>query len=109
MNTQRLIIIIGVLVILAFFGYSFFMKGDGVSSEISQSNTTTDEDILTLVETLKKISIDKSLFTSELFIGLQDFSVSLYPEQQGRPNPFALVGVDNNNLNQITPPKKTGQ
>ena len=108
MNTQRLVILGGVLVILVFFGYSLFIKDSGVEVPLSQSGTEAGEDILALVETLKKISIDKSLFTSTLFIGLQDFTVSLYPEQQGRPNPFAIVGVDGNNPNQV-PPNKTGQ
>lgn len=94
LSTQRLVILVGVLLVLAFFGYSFFIKDSGSVDVISQSSSQGGDDILILVDTLNKISIDRSLFTSNLFLGLQDFSIELYPEPQGRPNPFAAVGSE---------------
>lgn len=96
LSTQKSIITLGVIIVLIFFGYSLFVKDGGVETEVNPVSVSSSDDILVLVETLKKISIDTSLFSSELFTGLQDFSITLYPEQQGRPNPFASVGADGN-------------
>lgn len=55
---------------------------------------TSDKDVLTLVEKLKSISIDQNIFSSPLFLGLRDFTKGVFPELQGRTNPFATIGSD---------------
>ncbi len=64
-----------------------------VLSEVSSSESAS-QDILTLVANLNSISIDPSLFSSPLFVSLQDTSAVISPEAQGRPNPFSPIGVD---------------
>lgn len=107
LSTKRLVIALGVVLALIFFGYTFFIKDSAVPTVISQTSSEAGDNILLLVETLNKITIDKTLFESPLFLGLQDFSVELYPEQIGRPNPFASVGAESPSTNQ--PPRTTSQ
>ncbi|MSU45175.1 MAG: hypothetical protein EXS47_00890 [Candidatus Zambryskibacteria bacterium] len=109
LTTQKSLVILGVFVLLAFFGYNFFAKDSVEVGVVSTTNMEEGADILVMVDTLKKITIDKTLFTSDLFLGLRDFTVSLYPEQQGRPNPFASIGGESANPAQTPPPKKTVQ
>lgn len=107
---QRSIIMIGVLILLVFFGYTLIRnEGGSIDNQFAQSNIKGGEDILALVETLKKITIDKTLFTSDLFLGLKDYSVTLNPEPQGRPNPFANIGVDSDvsSQNRVNVSKQT--
>lgn len=56
--------------------------GDKISSDIS---------FLTTLVSLKKITIDTTLFTNNSFIALQDNSVRIEPVVPGRVNPFSPV------------------
>ena len=94
-SMQKIIILIGVMILLILFVYSlFFSKSGDVNIVIDPNKEVVGEDILVLVEKLKKISINKSIFASVLFTNLKDYSAVLFPEQKGRPNPFAFVGQD---------------
>jgi hypothetical protein len=89
------LIVIG---ILGYFGYILFIQAP-VSQAIVDETAIGDGpvsgiDILTLITKLKNASIDQALFSSNLFAPLKDFSPSLTPESQGRPNPFAPIGND---------------
>ena len=92
--THKLIILVIALVLIGFLTYNFFtvpptipiVPGGKAHSEI------VGADILALVKKLNAISFDSSLFSSNSFTFLRDFSVSLIPEPQGRPNPFAPIG-----------------
>ena len=94
-TTQKLAIALITLIVLLVFGYNSLAKGQPTpSGSVSLGNSEiVGEDILTLVEKLKTISLDQSLFTSPLFMSLKDYSVTLYPESQGRANPFAGIGI----------------
>lgn len=95
LTTQRLVTAGGTIVLLIFLGYNLF---SGINTEVKSDEqmqtVMVGEDILVLVERLNRISIDKDLFSSRLFTSLVDFSTDLYPESQGRSNPFALFGVE---------------
>ncbi len=98
-NTQKMFIIAIVLFFLGVVGYKLFTATPEapVAVDISTSNTEiAGQDILTLVEKLKTISIDEGLFSSSLFNNLKDYSLELIPELPGRINPFALIGSDYN-------------
>ena len=95
-NIKKILIISLGLLVLGFLGYYFLIKGStDVSSLITPSqNQTVGQDILVLVDKLKKISIDSSFLSSVLLNNLKDFSIPISSELQGRANPFALVGLE---------------
>ncbi len=88
-----MLVVIG---ILAFFGYQIFFTTPPAAVSVDGTATSTGivgQDILTLVEKLKVISIDQSIFSSPLFSSLTDFGQTLVPESVGRSNPFAALGT----------------
>ncbi len=98
---------IGISLVLV---YSFFIKDDGeeanlvtdVSMPVEGSPITTNQpgalagqDFLSLLLNVKNIKLDDSIFMSPAFISLHDSSIILVPDgNEGRPNPFAPIGVD---------------
>lgn len=92
---QKIYIVLLTLIALGYFGYNIFSSTPYTTANPDFSGTPiVGQDILSLVTKLKTISLDQSFFSSPLFIRLQDFSVTLFPESQGRPNPFAPIGVE---------------
>ena len=59
--------------------------GDKITSDIS---------FLTSLVSLKKITIDTTIFTNQSFNSLRNNSVELVPVSPGRQNPFAPIGND---------------
>ncbi len=49
--------------------------------------------ILSLLNDLKSLTLDDSLFSDPLFTNLVDFSTELTPEPKGRQDPFAPINV----------------
>ena len=86
------------LVIIAVLGVAYdIFSGSSSATAPTPSATATapvGQDILALVEKLKVISIDPSIFSSNLFSSLKDSETPLQPEVQGRADPFSLIGVD---------------
>ncbi|MBI2120068.1 MAG: hypothetical protein HYT94_00410 [Parcubacteria group bacterium] len=64
------------------------------SEEAGGAQTEAGGEMLTLLSDMRTIQLDDSLFVSPMFQELQDFSIELYPEPKGRPNPFAPLGKD---------------
>lgn len=95
-KTQKIFVAVVVLTLLGFLGYQLLVQSPAVpESTGAMSNTEiAGQDILTLVAQLKKISIDQTFFTSPLFKNLKDLTQNVFPEAQGRPNPFAAIGSD---------------
>lgn len=50
--------------------------------------------ILAILQEMKNITLDTSIFTDPMFLNLSDFTVELTPEPISRPNPFAPIGQD---------------
>ncbi|MFZ2621101.1 MAG: hypothetical protein WAX85_01215 [Minisyncoccia bacterium] len=93
---QKVTVVLVTLIILAGVAYySLTNIADYAPSPDLSETGVVGQDILVLVEKLKNASIDQSFFSSVLFVSLRDFNTSLLPESQGRPNPFAPIGVDN--------------
>lgn len=89
-SLQKLLIYIGTLVFVAFIGYRLFTNQVPIQTELTQSEVV-GQDIISLVEQLKMVSIDKSIFSSDIFNSLIDFNVTINPENKGRINPFAPI------------------
>ena len=102
---------IGVILVLA---YIFFIKGKPeepslITSENSVvpdgntggagdlGNTSVGADFLNLLLSIKSIKLNDSIFADPAFATLRDSSITLIQEgNEGRPNPFAPIGSDNN-------------
>lgn len=106
-NTFLIVIAVSFLVLV---GYTYFSNNPNVlaapSSSISSQSgespiesVTKSEDAKISVDTaflltlssLKKITIDTSIFESKAFKKLNDNTVNLEQAQTGRPNPFAPI------------------
>ncbi len=87
------------LIIILGLGFFLYYSYSSSPTLVSVSASIAGEDILNLADKLNSISIDKSIFTSNSFLSLKDFAAALYPENQGRPNPFASIGTDSGSTN----------
>ncbi len=98
-SLQKLVIVFVILLLGGFFGYSFYTSTTQLvpinnTSIPGQSGVKSGQDISSLVDRLKAVTINTSLFSSPLFLYLKDVSVPILPEPQGRINPFASIGID---------------
>ncbi len=90
--------------------YVFFIKSDGEEENLisntsdvmpaagtptGSSGVSAGQDFLTLLLNVKNIKLDHEIFSSAAFKSLHDSSIILVPDgNEGRPNPFAPIGVD---------------
>lgn len=107
-NTKKIIIIV-VIVVLAFIGYSFLISGNdsGNGSGVTRqnvANTTSalanptldgpGKEFVTQLLAIKTIKFNLDFFKDEVYRGLQDWSREILPQESGRPNPFAPLEND---------------
>jgi uncharacterized membrane protein YukC len=90
-------ILVVVILVIAFFAYTYFFTGKEDSSAVLQTEEVSvvapvDQDLISLLLELKSITLDESVFSNQAFKSLQDFSQELVPEPVGRVNPFAPLG-----------------
>jgi hypothetical protein len=99
-KTKKIVygLILFVLAIALYFTY--FSSPSSSSKVIVDSGTSGDgsstlvgQDILDLVDSLQRVSIDQSVFVNPLFQNLKDFTVTVQREPIGRSNPFAPLGL----------------
>ncbi len=105
---KNIIIFLGIGVVLILL-YVFLIKGspDQASltstsndvvipaSGVPDENSLIAQDFLTLLLSVKSISLQDSIFKDPAFISLQDSSIELVQDHtEGRPNPFAPIGSD---------------
>lgn len=97
--------------------YVFFIKKDKPESNLVTTTSSVnveqvaglskeDEEIaknfLSLLLSVKNIKIEDSIFSDPAFVGLRDSSILLSPDgTEGRPNPFAPVGVESNFVSNV--------
>jgi hypothetical protein len=90
---KNLYIALAVIIIIAVAGY-FYASRDRSSdillvSSPAGENVPVDSDLLSALQSLRKLKLDDSLFKSPLWISFTDFGQVIAPEPLGRPNPFA--------------------
>lgn len=91
-NNINAIITIVVLIAL-FFVYQSFFKPD-TSVIVSDSvNQNVGQDVVSLYTTLQAVDLDQSLFSTNAYKNLVDFSTVLQEQPKGRRNPFDLIGT----------------
>ncbi len=105
------IIIFTVIAVVIILVYFFFIKKEPnqanlVSSSdptmptpegsIPNDNDLIAADFLSMLLNVKNINLDDSIFSDPAFLSLRDSSILLIPDgNEGRPNPFAPIGVEN--------------
>ncbi len=97
LNRQKILLgVLGLVVVIAGVYYSNLWTQTPIGEILAttEEQTTVGEDVLILVNKLKMVTIDPTIFSDSLFTSLQDLSVPVDPENQSRFNPFAPIGTD---------------
>ena len=86
------------ILILVFTGYGMWSRNSS-SNDSSSGLTFTDspiavdtvggQEILNVLNQLRHLSIDSSIFESPAFLSLMNYTVATSSEPLGRPDPFA--------------------
>ncbi len=107
MNTLKkfkMPIIIILVLIVVFFIYSYFKGGsDNGGAVVTSTNASGSNDapigqeFVNQLLTLQSVNLDNRIFYDPRFQSLLDFSQPIPDQPQGRPNPFAPIGVDVSN------------
>lgn len=103
-KTKNLIIFLSVA-LLVILVYVFFLRkspqeeslliSSGNEVGTAESESLIGRDFLTLLLSVKNITLDDSVLTDPAFATLSDSSILLIPDgNEGRPNPFAPLGSD---------------
>ena len=91
---QKVLASVIVIFVLGYVGFRLYSQTPDTSAQVPEAEEQIGQNILSLVNQLKTVSIDDSFFTSQILLTLKDYSVLLNPEFQGRPNPFAPIGAE---------------
>lgn len=100
LRKYKKILLLIVILFMAFLIYSYFKGGDKTNdiltatSPTGGSNNAIGQQFFNQLLTLQNLQLDDKVFADPRFQSLQDFSQPLPDEPQGRPNPFAPIGVD---------------
>ncbi len=114
---KNILIFLGIALILILAYVFIFQKekeepslvstsgGDLISTNQNQAENEASiisQDFLAVLLNIKNIKIDDSLFSDPVFSSLKDSSIELISDgNEGRPNPFAPLGVDLSPVNPI--------
>ena len=110
LKPKNIVIFLAIAAVLVLV-YVFFVQGETedtglVSTGVVDTTNTTPgvvgdtssvdaKNFLGLLLSVKSIKLDDSIFSDIAFSTLRDSSITLTPDgTEGRPNPFAPIGVD---------------
>jgi hypothetical protein len=95
-SSAKSMIIFGVILVLG-AGFYFYMSGSeapvddatlGVENTETSDATVAGARVLTILNQVNSLKIDKSLFTSPAYTTLIDHTVPIYDQSIGKTNPF---------------------
>lgn len=89
---KNIIILLVLLATLA-LGYFIFMSNNGAvnnNDQVVNSIAIESQQFVTLLNELKEVEIDSSIFSDPRFSSLRNHSLPIEPEAVGRDNPFEL-------------------
>jgi len=89
---------VGIIVVVLVIAYLYFTGGSSPSaaSLLQSSTASVGSEDLALLNQVRSIHIDTTLFSSPVYQSLQDYSVPIDPQNVSRPDPFAPIpGVPN--------------
>lgn len=92
LKQNKILVSVLVLSIVIFFGYRFF--GGDIEDVIVNSDASTNggSEFVVLLERLRKVDINDSLFQSTAWNNLVDYSVILPTDQPGKSDLFGKIG-----------------
>lgn len=94
-NTNIILVILAVVVLVIIFVYARGTGTQDVSSGLVAQNTSNSTEIsafLRRISAIRDVRLDVSVFDNPVLRnGLKDTSQELFPEEKGRPNPFAPI------------------
>ncbi len=90
-NNKGLIIAI-VIFIIAILAYNFFLKPTQTTINQGLATEGVGNDVVALYKSLQSATLDQSLFSSQIYRGLMDFSAAIPTQPTGRQNPFDIIG-----------------
>jgi hypothetical protein len=106
-NTKNIVMAV-VLIVLLVIAYFMFFKGEEVplGETIGVENLGPDgmpianggvglgagADLLPFLLQLNSLKLDDSIFSDPVFVSLEDYTIEIAPQPQGRSNPFAPLG-----------------
>ena len=70
---------------------SFSSSSDTLQGSGQSATGVAGAQVLTLLNQVKDLRIDKTLFTDQAYLSLHDFSVTIPQQNVGRANPFAPI------------------
>ena len=94
----------GAVVLLVFGGYIFWRSRStpdvgpslqasdtflGYGVAVSPQAAAAGQQIISILNELRRLSIDKTIFESPVFDSLVDYTIATTSEDKGRPDPFA--------------------
>jgi hypothetical protein len=96
-----------IVLVLAAIGYYFYSGGSAPAASssftISSATTSVGTDVVNLLNQIKSLRIDTSLFQAPVYESLTDFSVMVPPESIGKSNPFIPLGGSSASVPASTP------
>ncbi len=97
LNRQKILLgFLGLVIVVAIIYYTNLWRSTSLGEILAtpEEEGVVGEDVLILVNKLRQVSIDTTIFDDTLFTSLQDLSIPVNPENQARFNPFAPIGSD---------------
>ncbi|MDQ3076297.1 MAG: hypothetical protein M3Q34_04190 [bacterium] len=113
LKNALIFVVIGIIVIAVYFvfikkspeqanlavegGESSLPNVDSTSAGTTTSTVDSQlsKDFLTVLLSIKNITLDDSIFSNVAFMNLKDSTILLLPDgSEGRPNPFAPIGSE---------------
>jgi len=100
-NKSKVVPIIGILLLLGSVGYFFFGRNTEpvetttlVKSKATPGSASVQEDLLKILNEVKKIKLSREIFKNPYIGNSIDFTKELTLEPKVRPNPFAPIDTD---------------
>ena len=93
------IIIATIIIVIAFVVFKVFFSNSGttidnslITDKVVMTGPADGQVILTLLENLKKVTLDESIFADVIFTSLVNFERPIEQQPIGRQNPFLPIG-----------------
>ena len=92
-ENKGILVIIAIFIVVMFL-YNTFFSTENVLIQEGLSSSGVGANLLEMSEKLLRVTLDQSIFSSNGYLLLNDFSTSIIPQVIGRPNPFGIIGRD---------------
>ena len=85
----------GIIIVLAAVAYNMFFATGAIPPVPSELEAAgIGEDLRRMHSELQSVTLDRTLFTSQEFLYLEDYSLEVPAQPTGRTNPFDVIGRD---------------